>query len=100
MSSGGIDFREETATREDIQAHLQACDNDFIPNLGLKVNIAEYSKKIRARAKTFEAWSDKNLIGLVAAYLNDRDTRTGFITSVSVAKQFMGRGIASKLLDH
>jgi ribosomal protein S18 acetylase RimI-like enzyme len=100
MSCLGIEFHEGTATKEDIRAHLQACDRDFAPNLSLKVNIEEYSTKIRTRAKTFEAWSDKVLIGLVAVYMNDSGTRTGFITSVSVAKEFMGRGIASTLLDH
>jgi ribosomal protein S18 acetylase RimI-like enzyme len=99
MSFDTIEFREETATKEDIQAHLEECDSDFSPNLSLKVNIDEYSTKIRTRAKTFEAWSGKALVGLVAAYMNDSRTRTGFITSVSVAKDFMGRGIASALLD-
>jgi ribosomal protein S18 acetylase RimI-like enzyme len=100
MSGDEIEFREGTASEEDIQAHLEGCDRDFSPNLSLKVNIEEYSRKIRARAKTFEAWSGKVLVGLVAAYINDPGTRTGFITSVSVAKDFMGRGIASALLDH
>lgn len=100
MSSHGIEFREGTATQQDIQAHLEACDTDFSPNLSLKVDIGEYSRKIRARARTFEAWSGKRLVGLVAAYMNDHGTRIGFITSVSVAKEFEGRGIASVLIDH
>jgi len=100
MSCDGIEFREGTATKEEIQAHLEECDTGFSPRLGAKVNIAEYSEKIRMRAKTFEAWSGKALVGLVAAYMNDSGTRTGFITSVSVANDFKGRGIASTLLDH
>jgi len=100
MICDGIEFREGTATREDIQAHLEGCDSTFSPKLSLKVNIEEYSRKIRARARTFEAWLDDELIGLVAAYMNDLGTRTSFITSVSVAQDFMGRGIASALLDH
>ena len=99
MNCDAIEFRDETATKDDIQAHLEGCDRDFSPNLSLKVNIEEYSRKISTRAKTFEAWSGKALVGLVAAYMNDSRTRTGFITSVSVAKNFMGRGIASALLD-
>jgi ribosomal protein S18 acetylase RimI-like enzyme len=98
MSFDTIEFREETATKDDIQAHLEECGSDFTPSLSLKVNIDEYSEKIRARAKTFEAWSGKTLIGLVAAYMNDSRTRTGFVTNVSVAKAFMGRGVASALL--
>ena len=100
MSCDKIEFREGTASEEEVQAHLEECDTQFSPNLSLKVNIGEYSRKIKAQARTFEAWSGKELVGLVAAYMNDLGTRTGFITSVSVAKEFTGRGIASTLLDH
>ncbi len=99
MIDDGIEFREGTATKEDIHAHLEECDGGFHPKLSLKVDIGEYAAKIRARARTFEAWSGEKLVGLVAAYMNDRATRTGFITSVSVATSFVGRGIASALLD-
>ncbi len=99
MSREGIEFREGTATEEDIRAHLADCDGNFSPRLSLKVDIGEYSRKISVKAQTFEAWFGDSLVGLVAAYLNDRDARRGFITNVSVAKEFMGRGIASALLD-
>ena len=98
MSRDGIEFREGTATQEDIQTHLEACDGNFSPRLSLKVDIGEYSRKISSRARTFEAWFGDTLVGLVAAYMNDIRTRTGFITSVTVAKAFMGRGVASALL--
>jgi ribosomal protein S18 acetylase RimI-like enzyme len=99
MSCERIEFREGTATQEDIQAHLEGCDGNFSPRLSLKVEIGEYSRKISAKARTFEAWSGDTLVGLVAAYLNDRGARSGFITNVSVANAFMGRGIAAALLD-
>ena len=99
MSCEAIEFREGTATEEDIRAHLAGCHGNFSPRLSLKVDIVEYSRKISAKAQTFEAWFGDSLVGLVAAYLNDRGARSGFITNVSVAKEFMGRGIASALLD-
>ena len=99
MSREGIEYREGTVTQEEIRAHLEACDGNFSPRLSLKVDIEEYSKKISAKAQTFEAWSGDTLVGLVAAYLNDRGARRGFITNVSVVKAFMGRGIASALFD-
>ncbi len=99
MSRDDIEFREGTATQEDIQAHLEGCDANFSPRLSVKVEIGEYSRKISAKARTFEAWFGGALVGLVAAYLNDRGTRSGFVTNVSVAKAFMGRGIAAALLN-
>ena len=100
MSGDWIEFREGTVTKEEIRGHLEECDTAFSPPLSLKVNIEEYSTKIKSLAKTFEAWSGKDLVGLVAAYMNDSVTRCTFITSVSVARDFLGRGIASTLLDH
>jgi ribosomal protein S18 acetylase RimI-like enzyme len=99
MSRDGIEFREGTATQEDIRAHLEGCDENFSPRLSIKVEIGEYARKISAKARTFEAWFGDTLVGLVAAYLNDHGARSGFITNVSVAKAFMGRGIAAALLD-
>jgi len=99
MTGGGIEFREGTATKEDIHAFLGECDAAFSPNLSRKVDIDEYATKIRTLARTFEAWSEDKLVGLVAAYMNDTATRISFITSVSVTRAFAGRGIASALLD-
>lgn len=99
MSRQDIEFRDGTATREVIQGHLEACDQEFFPRLSLKVDVEDYSSKISANAQTFEAWCGDTLVGLVAAYMNDRDKRMGFITNVTVVKEFMGRGIAAELLE-
>src|SRR5438093_11648103 len=69
MSCEGIEFREGTATVADIQTHLAGCDGNFSPRLSLKVDIGEYSRKIIAKAQTFEAWFGDALVGLVAVYL-------------------------------
>lgn len=99
MSCEGIEFREGTATQEDIQTHLEGCDRNFSPPLSRKVDIGEYSTKISAKAQTFEAWFGDTLVGLVAAYMNDSGGRRGFVTNVTIARAFMRRGIASTLFD-
>src|SRR5205085_11059018 len=38
------------------------------------------------------------LLGLVAAYWNDREKRVAYITNVSVLKGWMGKQIAARLL--
>ncbi|MBC7694106.1 MAG: GNAT family N-acetyltransferase [Burkholderiales bacterium] len=78
--------------------HLNYCNNSFIPPLNTRVDLKEYSKKIYNNAVTFEAWHDQRLIGLIATYFNKEDN-FGFITSVSLAKEYSGVGIASKLLE-
>jgi ribosomal protein S18 acetylase RimI-like enzyme len=87
-------FEESAASADEICAHLRACDRNFIPRLSGRLDIQAYAEKIARHAETFEAWFEGRLVGLVAAYLNDRDRQNGFVTSVSVEELFMGQGIA------
>ena len=86
------------SSNKDILLHLKKCDNDYIPPLSSYVNICHYSNKIFINARTFEAWWMKELIGLLACYCNNTDSKTAFITNISVVKCFQGNGIAKKLL--
>ena len=99
MKLGGIVFREGAASRGDIYSHLNDCNDSYKPALNERVDLLEYSIKISENACTFEAWSNKLLVGLVAVYLNKSGSSSAYITDVSVRKEYMGRGIASKLLE-
>lgn len=98
MEIENITYKTKTVSENDISLHLTKCNDSFLPPLNTRVNIADYSKKIFDNAVTFEAWNDKELIGLIATYFNE-ENKFGFITSVSVTKDYMGEGIASKLLQ-
>jgi ribosomal protein S18 acetylase RimI-like enzyme len=98
MNCPDIFFRNGSTTRAEILAHLMKCDRDFSPPLHTYVDVEEYSTKIAARAMRFEAWKGETLVGLVAAYLNDREARSGYITNVSVLREFTHRGIGTKLV--
>lgn len=91
-------YCENAASKEEIHGHLRACNHDHQPPLERRVDLLEYAGKICKNAETFEAWSDGSLVGLVAAYLNDGDGRTGYVTNVSVTREFMGQGVAWKLM--
>jgi ribosomal-protein-alanine N-acetyltransferase len=92
-----LTYQTKTVSENDIVLHLNKCNNSFVPPLNTRINIADYAKKIFNNAITFEAWKDKELVGLIATYFN-KETNLGFITNVSVMKEYMGAGIASKLL--
>ena len=94
-----LTYKVETASREEIRLHLEACDRSFAPLLSSRVDLFDYSSKIFEKAVSFEAWEDNALVGMINAYLNDTGSRTGFITNVSVLKEYMGRGVASILLN-
>ncbi len=91
-------YKIETATSEEIRAHLLKCNDDFFPRLSERVNIDEYAKKISEKSVTFEAWSGYFLVGLIAAYFNDDEHKVGFISNVSLVKDYVGIGIASELM--
>lgn len=93
-----IKFQRDQATAAEITGHLLLCDASFTPPLSQRVDIASYALKISANAVRFEAWADESLIGLVAAYCNDKIRRAAHITNVSIMPEWRGKGIASQLL--
>ena len=71
--SASVGFKVNSATAREIAGHLGRCDDLFIPPLSSHTEIDGYAQKIRRHAVRFEAWAEGNLVGLVAAYLNDED---------------------------
>jgi len=99
MQAHQIICKIKTATEQEIFLHLAECSDAFIPPLAGRVDIGEYAGKIHEKSVTFEAWDDRLLVGLIAAYFNDTANGSAFITSVSMTGRLAGLGIASKLLD-
>ena len=94
-----IEYLSNKASEEEIVEHLLRCDADFVPPLSTRVKISDYAQKIASKATRFEAWSGGTLVGLVAAYCNDQETRVAYITSVSVLRECMSKGIAANLVS-
>lgn len=97
--SAAVEYRSNLATAVQIAEHLLLCDADFIPPLSGRVDIRSYAAKIADKAMRFEAWADGVLVGLVAAYCNDREGGVAYITSVSVLKAWSGKGIAALMME-
>lgn len=96
--SVAVEYLTNKASVAEIADHLLRCDTDFVPPLSGHVEIIDYAKKIADLAMRFEAWADSTLIGLVAAYCNHQESRIAYITSVSVLRAWMGKGIAARLM--
>jgi GNAT superfamily N-acetyltransferase len=93
-----IQYQSDKASAAQIAGHVRLCDSDFVPPLSGRVEIVDYANKIAAKATRFEAWVENILIGLVAVYCNDPSKNMAYITSVSVLKEWAGKGIATCLL--
>lgn len=96
--SKSVEFGLNKASEAQIACHLQRCDPDFVPRLSDRVEISDYARKIASKAMRFEAWAGDMLVGLVAAYCNDHEQRIAYITSISVLREWKGKGIAAKLM--
>jgi ribosomal protein S18 acetylase RimI-like enzyme len=97
--SGSLELSLNKASAAEIVDHLRRCDTDFMPALSDRVEISPYAQKLVRKASRFEAWSDGRLVGLVAIYCNDQETRSAYITSVSVLRAWIGKGIAFDLMS-
>ena len=91
MTSTEIIYTIDKSSVQDILIHLRECNNDFIPPLSDKVDLKEYAKKLFEKSNKIEAWHNNTLIGLIAAYFNDSINKIGFITNVSLIKNFIGK---------
>lgn len=89
-----------SSNESSVLLHLINCDDAFIPPLSSRVDIKPYAIKIVEKAQRYEAWSNSELIGLVAVYCNSSDHLCAYITNVSVLPKFAGTGIASKLIQN
>lgn len=93
-----IEYRLNKASAAEIVEHLSHCDADFEPPLSGRVEINDYAQKIVEKATRIEAWSGGTLVGLVAAYCNDQVKRIAYITSVSILRAWIGKGIGAHLV--
>src|SRR3954470_23597376 len=95
MSS--LQYRRDTATSDDVHAHLTRCDADFTPPLSARLDLGDYAAKLAERAARFEAWDGDQLVGLVAAYVTP-GAPEAFISNVSVVSELRGNGVAAALV--
>src|ERR1700737_3099237 len=94
-----ISYFRNRANQQEVEDHLLVCDASFVPPLRGRVDIKSYALKLMEKSERFEAWSERTLIGLVAAYSNDPQRQCAYITIVSVLMEFHGSGVASRLIS-
>lgn len=98
MDINKIKYKIRTADKDEIYSNLLECNNSFIPALDSRVNLIDYAKKLFEKSVTFEAWQNQKLIGLLAVYFNDLVNHIGYITNVSISKDYARKGIALELI--
>ncbi|RKF19644.1 GNAT family N-acetyltransferase [Alginatibacterium sediminis] len=92
-----IHYTVNQSTYPQIEKHLEACYEPESSSLRKYVVLTDYAMKIFSKAEKFEAWVDGTLVGLVAVYMNTK--QSAHVTNVSVLKNFTGEGIATILIE-
>ncbi|MFV0590523.1 MAG: GNAT family N-acetyltransferase [Draconibacterium sp.] len=82
----------------EIEKYLNDLDQNFIPQLSTLVNIQDYSNKLAEHAEHFCLYHNNSLIGFVAMYCNNDESKIAFISSVSIRPDYTGKGLAKNLL--
>lgn len=93
-----IVYKDNSADHTAIFKHLHSCGEDFLHELKRRVDLDTYIEKLLSSAHRLEAWTESELVGFLAIYLNPEE-KFDFITNISVSEQCQKRGIASKLLN-
>ena len=94
-----IEYTRTKLSHEEIFNYFKENEEIFNPSLTSRLNVKEYALKLHKYATHFCAYSDRKLIGLIACYFNEIDNITGFISSVSVNREYQGSGIFAELIN-
>lgn len=99
MSFQNIQFDIRELSFLEISDFFKEHDNDYFEKLSDRVNIDEYSKKLLESSIQFTLWDNINLIGLSPCYFNNIEEKVGYISSLTIKKDFRGQKLGSKLIN-
>lgn len=101
QKAAGIKYSLNVSSAEALYNYLVGVADLFVPNLLERVdNLREYAGRIKEKAVIIEAWDKDYLAGMLAVYLNDFESKVGFISIISVTKECQRKGIAKALLSN
>lgn len=73
----------------------------IFPHLTEKISdIDDYAQKLSEYAFVYEALNDKECVGILIFYANDKQSKTAYISLIGVKKDKEGNGIGKALLKY
>lgn len=92
-------YIEKSDSQGRILEFLLSVECEFTPVLSERINVADYAKKMAARANNIFLVMGKCDVGHAAYYSNDLQKETAFLTSICVKQEFRRSGLAAILLE-
>lgn len=83
-----------------IKKYLDEVNLQFPNELNIS-NISEYAEKLNQNAEIYFLVNNENQdIGMCAVYANDYENKIIYISSISIKKEYLSKGLGQVLLDH
>lgn len=85
---------------KNIYQAISMLENELNPSLRKQgIQIEEYAKKLSALGKSWIVLDEeKNICGIISAYLNDKTKRKAYVSFIAIKAQYRGMHLAQKLL--
>ena len=94
-----FNYRIEKLSYKAFLSFIKDVEQDFVPPLLDRIDVETYYNKVNTYAAFIECYHDNDLVGLLISYVNNKETRKGFVTFIAVKNCYRGNGIAGNLLD-
>ncbi|NOU47443.1 MAG: GNAT family N-acetyltransferase [Bacteroidales bacterium] len=94
-----IQIRKFKASIDEIKSYLIDNDEIFFEPMQSRLDITKFSEKIYQNADQYWVFNDERKIGFMAVYFNHPINEFGFITTISICKEFQGTGLGKRLLE-
>lgn len=93
-----IKISNQHLTFDQFHSFIKEVEQDFVPPLLDRVNIAEFYNKVNSLAVLYGCYCKDELIGLCIFYANDFETQKAYMTFLAVDRKYRGNNIAGELL--
>lgn len=78
---------------------LNKVDSDFLPTLSSRVDLEQYALKLLKVANVFGIYQKNQLVGAIAVYMNDLDSKVGYCPFIAILPDFRGQGFSQLLIE-
>lgn len=94
-----IQIRKFKASIDDIKSYFIYNDEIFFEQMQSRLDITKFSEKIYHNAAQYWVFNNEKKIGFMAVYFNHPTREFGYITTISIIKEFQGIGLGKRLLE-
>ena len=94
------DFKIADSTDESkIYQYILSINNEFPVPLSEKTDLTEFVKKVLEKGTIILAIEQKNIIGILAGYVNSIETKEAYVSVLEVKKEYRRKGLAEELIN-